>query len=120
MYKRRLVYAIKVYINKLSSAQISLRSGVSAQQGSAQTSSAFMRYLVFLRLAQRSSAFIKYLVFLRLAQRGSAFIEFLACLRLEFCIFVFIWIWSLVFGKTKFLILALNLDIEGLKKLHGL
>ena len=37
-----------------------------------------------LGLAQRSSAFIRYLVYLRLAQRSSAIINYLVCLRMGF------------------------------------
>ena len=74
----------------------------SAQLGSAQRSSAFIRYLVCLRVAQKSSAFIKYLV----------------CLRLGFGTLISIWIWSLVFDTLVIQILALYLDFEDAKNLH--
>ena len=71
-----------------------------------------------LGLAQRSSAFIRYLVCVRVAQRSSAFIECLVCLRFGCVILILIWIWSLVFDTSLIQILALNLDCEDAKNLH--
>ena len=78
-----LVHLLKMILNKLSSAQISLRSGQFYLQ--LRTSSAQ------LGLAQKSSAFIWYLVCIRLALKMSSFIKYLVSLKFEFGFLILIW-----------------------------
>ena len=93
----------QIWIKSLVKLQKHIKTS-SAQLGSAQRSSAFVRYLVCLRWAQRSSAIIRYL----------------SCLRLGFGILILIWKWSLVFDTPMIQILALHLDLEGEKNINVL
>ena len=88
--------------DKLSPALISLGSVTLAQ----------------LELAQRSSAFIWYLVCLKMAQTRSAFIRTFIRFRLVFFILILIWIWSLVFDILMIQILALYCHFKGATNIH--